>query len=63
MAVILAAGFHTPFIQPSIPQTMWAIGKYTENIQIPTKTSTAANFILSATAPMIKAGVMIANIS
>src|SRR4030095_1946853 len=27
MAVIFAAGFHTPFIQPSIPQTMCAIGK------------------------------------
>src|SRR5438876_12219586 len=27
MAVIFAAGFQTPFIQPSTPQTMWAIGK------------------------------------
>src|SRR6266566_3785992 len=27
IAVIFALGFHTPFIQPSIPQTMWAIGK------------------------------------
>src|SRR5207249_4231570 len=63
MAVIFAAGFHTPFIQPSIPHTMWAIGKYTANIQTPTKTSTATNFIRSATAPIINAGVMIANIS
>src|SRR6266566_638766 len=63
IAVIFAAGFQTPFIQPSIPHTMWAIGKYTANIQTPTNTSTAANFILSATAPMIKAGVMMANIS
>ena len=27
MAVIFALGFQTPFIQPSIPQTMCAIGK------------------------------------
>src|SRR5215475_6974958 len=27
IAVTLAEGFHTPFIQPSIPQTMCAIGK------------------------------------
>src|SRR5437667_11590387 len=27
MAVIFAAGFQTPFIQPSMPQTMCAIGK------------------------------------
>src|SRR6266853_5288273 len=27
IAVIFAAGFQTPFIQPSIPQTMCAIGK------------------------------------
>src|SRR5881398_2554449 len=27
MAVIFAAGFQRPFIQPSIPHTMWAIGK------------------------------------
>src|SRR5438876_1343122 len=27
IAVILAAGFQAPFIQPSIPQTMCAIGK------------------------------------
>src|SRR5438477_7988859 len=63
MAVIFAAGFETPFIQPSTPQTMCAIGKYTANIQTPTNTITAANFIRSATAPMIKAGVIMANIS
>src|SRR5216684_763530 len=27
IAVILARGFQTPFINPSIPQTMWASGK------------------------------------
>src|SRR5713101_2751799 len=27
IAVILARGFQTPFIHPSIPQTMWASGK------------------------------------
>ena len=27
MALILAAAFHTPFMRPSMPQTMWARGK------------------------------------
>src|SRR6059036_3001225 len=29
IALIFAAGFQAPFIQPSPPHTLWAIGKYT----------------------------------
>ena len=42
---------------------MWASGKYTANIQITTKAMMAANFIRSAMAPMMSAGVMIAKVS
>src|SRR5437763_7887524 len=50
IAVILAFELAAPSSQPSIPQTMCAIGKYTANIQTATNTSTAANRIRSATA-------------
>src|ERR1051326_3464276 len=63
IAVIFAAAFHTPFIHPSIPHTKGRKGKLEANIHTPTNTRTAANFILSATAPIINAGVMTANIS
>src|SRR6266568_6511356 len=63
IALIFAVGFQTPFINPSIPQIMWACGKYTTNIQRVIKTHIAENFIRSAMAPIISAGVIIANIN
>src|SRR3954454_19300138 len=63
MALIEASLFQTPFISPSAPQTMWASGKYTTNIQSRMKSMMAENFMRSAMAPTISAGVMIANIS
>src|SRR6266850_6809737 len=62
MALIFAFAFHTPFIKPSTPQTMWASGKYTINIHKTTNTMIAMNFMRSAIAPTISAGVIIANI-
>src|ERR1043166_7043593 len=63
IALIDAPAFHTPFIQPVTPQTMCASGKYTRNIHSVMKTMIAENFIRSAIAPTISAGVMIANMS
>src|SRR5258705_3837009 len=50
-------------IQPSADQTMCAIGQYTSSTQIEVNATYALNFIRSATAPRISAGVMIANIA
>ena len=58
-----ASGFSGPHMKPVPPHTMWAKGKYTANIQITTKAMMAENFIRSAMAPMISAGVMIAKVS
>src|SRR5438876_2187181 len=63
MALMPASLFQTPFMSPSIPQTMCACGKYTTNIQSVMNRKMAENFMRSAIAPMISAGVMIANIS
>ena len=63
MALILAAAFHTPFMKPSTPQTMWAKGKYTKSIQPRANSMMALYFMRSAMAPTIRAGVMMANIS
>src|SRR5204863_898077 len=63
IALIFAPAFQTPFINPSTPQTMCANGKYTTNIQSVTNARIAENFMRSAIAPTISAGVMIANIS
>jgi len=63
MDLIEASGFHTPFIKPSMPQTMWASGKYTRNIQPTMNSISALNFMRSAMAPTMRAGVMMANIS
>ena len=60
MAASLLSG---PHIKPVVDQTMWANGKYTANIQMVTNRSTAMNFMRSAMAPMIKAGVMMAKVS
>ncbi len=49
--------------QPVGENTQWAMGAYTRSSHTPAKTTQAANFIRSATAPVISAGVMIANIS
>jgi len=38
---------------------MWAMGKYTRNIQNPIKINTVEYFIRSAIAPIMSAGVMI----
>src|SRR5579862_5976867 len=57
-----ALALPTPLIMPSTPQTMWASGKYTINIQRVTNNRMAENFMRSAIAPTIKAGVMMANI-
>src|SRR4029079_14563734 len=63
MALMAALAFHTPFMKPSMPQTMWANGKYTMNIQPIMNSISALNFMRSAMAPTISAGVMMANIS
>src|SRR6478672_12282697 len=63
IALIFASAFHTPFINPSTPHTMCASGKYTTNIHNVTNSRIAEYFMRSAIAPMISAGVMIANIS
>ena len=48
---------------PCPPQTMWQIGRYTSTSQSPLKQSIALNFMRSANAPTISAGVMIAKVS
>src|SRR5499427_5318772 len=63
MALMAALAFHTPFMSPSTPHTMWASGKYTANIQTAMKAMSAEYFMRSAMAPTIRAGVMMANIS
>jgi hypothetical protein len=50
-------------IQPSADHTMCAIGQYTSSSQSEMKTTKALNFMRSATAPRISAGVMIANMA
>ena len=62
IALIFASAFQTPFIRPSMPHTMWASGKYTRNIQAATNVRIMANRMRSAMAPMMSAGVMMANI-
>src|SRR4051812_27586339 len=59
IALILALAFHTPFIMPSMPHTMWASGKYTANIHSAMNSMIAEYFMRSAIAPTISAGVMI----
>src|SRR4029453_7688330 len=49
--------------QPEGENTQCAIGAYTRTAQSPMNHTHAENFIRSATAPVINAGVMIANIS
>ena len=51
------------FSSPPTPHTMCAIGLYTTIAHSTMNTSIAENFIRSANAPVISAGVMIANIS
>src|SRR6185437_7080058 len=51
------------FSSPPLPHTMWAIGQYTMSDHSVRNSSIALNFIRSANAPVISAGVMIANIS
>jgi hypothetical protein len=63
IALMEAPAFHTPFIRPLDPHTMWASGKYTANIHSVMKRITAENFMRSAIAPTMSAGVIIANIS
>ena len=63
IAFTLASGFHTPLKRPPSPHIKCAIGKYTTNIQRTLNSITAENFIRSATAPIVRAGVMIANVS
>src|SRR5438552_7001445 len=63
IALIDAFAFHTPFMKPSMPQTMWAIGKYTTNIHMTMNAMMAAYFMRSAIAPTMRPGVMMANIS
>jgi hypothetical protein len=48
---------------PPLPHTMWAIGKQTMRLHRTVNSSMALNFIRSANAPEIKAGVMMANIN
>ena len=49
--------------QPPVPQTQCAIGSYTIVVQIRVKTMKVLNFILSAKAPMMRTGVIMANIA
>src|SRR5215831_7582158 len=51
------------FSSPPLPHTMWAMGQYTIKDQRIMKASIALNFMRSAKAPVISAGVMIANIN
>ena len=51
------------FSSPPMPHTMCAIGLYTTSDHSERNTAMALNFIRSANAPVISAGVMIANIS
>ncbi len=46
-----------------MPHTMWAIGAYTSVTQRPMNHSMALNFIRSAKAPTISAGVITAKVS
>src|ERR1043166_306736 len=63
MALTVALAFQTPFINPSMPQTMSASGKETASIHNVTKTRIAENFMRSAMAPTNSAGVIMANIN
>lgn len=49
--------------QPPVPQTQCATGKYTSVTHRVMNSAQALNFTRSASAPLIRAGVMIANIS
>jgi hypothetical protein len=49
--------------QPPAPQTQWATGKYTIVTHRVMNSAQAENFTRSASAPLIRAGVMMANIS
>ena len=51
------------FSRPPLPHTMCAIGKYTTKDHSVMNRSMAENFIRSANAPEISAGVMMANMS
>ena len=51
------------FRKPPLPHTMCAIGKYTNSDHSIMNSSIALNFMRSAKAPEISAGVMIANIN
>src|SRR6266702_5796146 len=53
----------TAFSSPPTPQTMCAIGLYTTMAHSTMNSSIAENFMRSANAPVISAGVMIANIN
>src|SRR5450756_3022225 len=44
MALMAAFGFHTPFINPLMPHTMWASGKYTTNIHRIMNSSRAVSY-------------------
>lgn len=48
--------------QPPAPHTQWATGKYTTVAHRATNSAQAENLTRSARAPLIRAGVMIANI-
>ena len=48
--------------KPPGPQTQWAIGAYTRIDQAPMNHSNAENFMRSANAPTISAGVMMAKV-
>ena len=51
------------FSNPPLPHTMCAIGKYTSSAHSIVNSSMALNFMRSANAPEISAGVMMANIN
>ena len=61
--MIPAFALNVPFMNPVGPHTMCASGKYTTNIHSAMNHMIAVNFIRSAIAPTINAGVMMANIN
>src|SRR5262245_21827414 len=53
----------SPRAVPVAPHTMWQSGSYTSDAHRSEKTRKALNFMRSANAPVMSAGVMMANIS
>ncbi len=55
--------FPVALSSPPTPHTMCAMGQYTKSDQRERKTAMLLNFMRSANAPVMSAGVMMANMS